>query len=126
MRIAVRKFDPFERAIRRQWADFTHTAGVDASLEVEPLELNALHGRLIERGGLADGSLDIAFLPTDWLAEAQAAGLIENLSPFLAASSIDGFPDAWSASLVRLQAFAGGFWGQPYLDRRTSFHLGGS
>lgn len=116
MRVAVRKFDPFERAIRRQWTDFTRTAALDATLELEPLELNALHTRLIARGGLADGSVDIAFLPTDWLAEAQAAGLIENLSPYLAAAPIDDFPDAWSASLRRLQAFAGGFWGLPYHD----------
>ncbi len=116
MRIAVRKFDPFERAIRRQWADFTRTAGLDATLEVEPLELNALHGRIIGHGGLADGSLDIAFLPTDWLAEAQAAGLIENLAPYHAAAPIEDFPAAWSASLLRLQSFAGGFWGQPYHD----------
>jgi multiple sugar transport system substrate-binding protein len=116
LRIAVRKFDPFERAIRRQWADFTRTGRLDASLEVEPLELNALHARLIGRGGLADGSLDIAFLPTDWLAEAQAAGLIENLSPYLAAAPIEDFPKAWSASLVRLQAFGDGFWGLPYHD----------
>lgn len=116
LRVAVRKFDPFERAIRRQWEDFTHTTGLDASLELEPLELNALHARLIGRGGLADGSLDIALLPTDWLAEAQAAGLIENLSPYLAAAPLDDFPDAWSPSLLRLQAFAGGFWGLPYHD----------
>lgn len=116
MRVAVRKFDPFERAIRRQWADFTHTAGLDASLELEVLDLTALHERLIGRGGLADGSLDISMLPTDWLAEAQAAGLIENLSPYLAAAPIDNFPEAWSPSLVRLQAFADGFWGQPYHD----------
>lgn len=116
MRMAVRKFDAFERAIRRQWADFTRTVGCDAALELELLELNALHGRLIEHGGLADGSLDIALLPTDWLAEAQAAGLIENLSPYLAAAPIHEFPDAWSESLVRLPAFAGGFWGQPYHD----------
>jgi len=116
VRVVVRKFDPFERAIRRQWANFSHAIALDASLELESLELNALHERLIEQGGLADGSLDIALLPTDWLAEAHAAGLIENLSPYLAAAPIEEFPHAWSASLVRLQAFAGGFWGLPYHD----------
>ena len=67
LRIAVRKFDPFESAIRRQLADFARTSGLDARVELEPLELNDLHRRLFENRGLGDGSLDIAFLSTDWL-----------------------------------------------------------
>jgi len=35
IRIAVRKFDPFERAITRQFADFQRVSGVDARLEIE-------------------------------------------------------------------------------------------
>lgn len=116
LRIAVRKFDPFESAIRRQFADFKRTAATDASLEVEPLELNELHARLFESGALADGSVDLAFLSTDWLAEAHSCGLIENLRPYLARAPIADFPAAWSRSLVTLQDFAGGFWGMPYHD----------
>jgi ABC-type glycerol-3-phosphate transport system substrate-binding protein len=116
LRIAVRKFDPFESAIRGQLADFARAAGVDARLELEPLELNDLHRRLIGERGLADGSLDIAFLSTDWLAEAQAAGLIEDLTPHLARAPLADFPQAWSPSLLGLQSFAGGFWGLPYHD----------
>lgn len=116
LRIAVRKFDPFESAIRRQLADFARTCGLDVRLEVEPLELNDLHRRLFEQRGLSDGSLDISFLATDWLAEAQAAGLIDDLTPQLAREPIGDFPQAWSASLLGLQSFAGGFWGMPYHD----------
>lgn len=43
LRIAVRKFDPFESAIRRQLADFARAAGLEARIELEPLELNDLH-----------------------------------------------------------------------------------
>ena len=88
LRIAVRRFDPFESAIRRQLADFARTAGLQVQAELEPLELNDLHRRLVEERGLSDGSLDIAFLSTDWLAEAQAAGLIDDLTPHLARTPI--------------------------------------
>ncbi|MGH8327960.1 MAG: ABC transporter substrate-binding protein, partial [Steroidobacteraceae bacterium] len=94
LRIAVRRFDPFESAIRRQLADFARLAGRDVRVELEPLELNDLHRRLFEQQGLADGSLDIAFLSTDWLAEAQAAGLIEDLTPHMTRAPIADFPQA--------------------------------
>ncbi|HEU5443406.1 MAG TPA: extracellular solute-binding protein, partial [Steroidobacteraceae bacterium] len=116
LRIAVRKFDPFESAIRRQLADYAQAAAVDVRAQLEPLELNDLHRRLFEERGLADGSLDIAFLSTDWLAEAQAAGLIEDLTPHLARAPIGDFAQAWSPSLVGPQSFGGGFWGLPYHD----------
>lgn len=116
LRIAVRKFDPFESAIRRQLEDFARASGQEARVELEPLELNDLHRRLFAERGLADGSLDIAFLCTDWLAEAQAAGLIEDLTPHLRGAPIADFPQAFSPSLLELQSFAGGFWGMPYHD----------
>jgi len=116
LRIAVRRFDPFESAIRRQLADFALAAGLEARVEIEALELNDLHRRLIAQRGLSDGSLDIAFLSTDWLAEVQAAGLIDDLAPHLARAPIADFPGAWSPSLLGLQSFAGGFWGLPYHD----------
>lgn len=116
IRIAVRKFDPFESAIRRQFEDFARTSGRTLELDIELLELNELHTRLFEQRALADGTIDLAFLSTDWLAEAQGAGLIENLRPHLRRAPISDFPAAWSRSLVTLQDFAGGFWGLPYHD----------
>jgi multiple sugar transport system substrate-binding protein len=65
IRIAVRKFEPFERAIERQFEDFVRASGGSVRVEIESLELNPLHERLFARRGLADGSLDLAFLPTD-------------------------------------------------------------
>ena len=116
IRVAVRKFDPFTNAIQRQFADFQLNRGTDAQLEIEALELNPLHERLFERGGLADGTFDLAFISTDWLAEAHARGLIRDLRPHLARAPITDFPTAWSPSLLGLQSFAGGFWGMPYHD----------
>jgi len=116
LRIAVRKFAPFESAIVRQFEDFRSVCEADIALEVEAMDLNPLHEAVIGSGGLARGDYDIAFINTDWLAEAQAAGALENLLPHLERSPIPDFPQGWSPSLVELQHFAGGCWGMPYHD----------
>jgi multiple sugar transport system substrate-binding protein len=116
LRIAVRRFDPFESAIRKQFADFLRVSGVDAAIEVEMLDLNDMHDRLFARRELATGAWDIAFLNTDWLAEAQAGGLIEDLTPWMEQAPVADFPQGWSPSLTGLQRFAGGYWGMPYHD----------
>ena len=116
LRIAVRKFGPFESAIARQFADFVETTGVDARLEQEALDLNPLHARLFGNRELASGAWDIAFLNTDWLAEAQAGGLIEDLAPWMEGEPVPDFPTGWSPSLTDYQRFAGGYWGMPYHD----------
>ncbi|RIA43785.1 multiple sugar transport system substrate-binding protein [Hephaestia caeni] len=116
LRIAVRKFDPFESAIQKQFADFVATTGTDARLEAVAMDLNPLHEAAIEKRGLATGGWDIAFMATDWLAEAQAGGLLEDLTPHMARAPVADFPDAWSPSLTTMQRFAGGFWGMPYHD----------
>lgn len=116
LRIAVRAFGPFESAIAKQFDDFVRTTGADATLESVAMDLNPLHEAAIGTRGLATGEWDIAFLNTDWLAEAQAAGLLENLDPHMAAAPVADFPEAWSPSLTTMQRFAGGFWGMPYHD----------
>jgi multiple sugar transport system substrate-binding protein len=116
IRVAVRRFPPFESAIRLQFEDFSKTERLDAKLEIESFDLNALHELLFEQKALNTGAFDIAFLSTDWIAEAQQAGIIADLAPHLEHAPIADFPGAWSPSLVKLQQFAGGFWGMPYHD----------
>ncbi|RFU48435.1 extracellular solute-binding protein [Paraburkholderia sp. DHOC27] len=116
LRVAVRRFGPFETGIVKQFEDFAATTGVDARIEIEAFDLNPLHETLIEQRGLADGSWDLAFLSTDWIAEVQALGLVVDLLPFQQREPIDDFPQAWSESLLGLQQFAGGLWGMPYHD----------
>ncbi|MBC9031991.1 extracellular solute-binding protein [Sphingomonas sp. JC676] len=116
LRVAVRKFGPFETAIAKQFANFVATTGADAALEAVAMDLNPLHQAVIGDQGLATGDWDIAFMATDWLAEAQAGGLLEDLSPQMARAPIADFPAAWSPSLTTMQRFAGGFWGIPYHD----------
>ena len=116
LRIAVRAFAPFERAICRQFDDFLRTTGADATLDAVAMDLNPLHKSLIGERGLATGAWDIAFMATDWLAEAQGAGLLEDLTPHMARAPVSDFPDAWSPSLTNMQRFAGGYWALPYHD----------
>src|SRR3546814_10849099 len=80
------------------------------------MDLNPLHEAVIGNRGLASGDWDIAFMATDWLAEAQTEGLLEDLTPHMTRAPIPDFPDAWSPSLTTMQRFAGGFCGMPYHD----------
>lgn len=116
LRIAVRRFGPFESAIEKQFADFVRASGVDATLDAVPMDLNPLHESVIGARGLATGAWDIAFLNTDWLAEAVADGLLEDLEPHMARAAVPDWPDAWSPSLTGLQRFGGGLWAMPYHD----------
>src|ERR1700757_3990402 len=116
IRIAVRRFGPFESGIVKQFADFVRIGGADARVEIEAMDLNPLHESLFGRRELLSGKWDVPFLSPDWIAEAQALGLVEDLAPFMARAPIADFPAAWSPSLVSLQSFAGGFWGMPYHD----------
>lgn len=116
LRIATRRFPPFERAIRLQFEDFCRVHGLDAVVEVVPMDLNPLHDALVQRRGLATPDWDVAFLSTDWLAEAEALGLVENLDPWHAREPLPDFPEGWSPSLLALPRFRGGFWGLPYHD----------
>lgn len=116
VRIAVRQFTPFETAIVKQFDDFVRTTGVDARVEIVSLELNPMREALFVRRELAGGAWDIAFLSTDWIAEAQHEGLVTDLQPYMQREPLADFPDAWSPSLLRLQSFNGGIWGMPYHD----------
>lgn len=116
LRIAVRRFGPFESAIRKQFEDFVCVTGVEAELEAVAMDLNPLHDSAIGGRGLASGEWDIAFLNTDWLAEAVAGGLLEDLAPHQARAPIPDWPEAWSPSLTGLQQFGGGLWAMPYHD----------
>lgn len=116
LRIAVREFAPFESAIAAQFADFVRHSGVSARIELDVLDLNTLHHKAIAQSGLALGDYDIAFLCTDWLAQAQAMGQLADLAPLLAQRPASDYPQGWSPSLTTMQAFAGGVWGLPYHD----------
>ncbi|HEX5499936.1 MAG TPA: extracellular solute-binding protein, partial [Thermomicrobiales bacterium] len=116
LRIAIRKFDPFAAAIERQWADFQATTGCRLRLEAESLDLNPLVDTLFTGGGLNDGAWDIAFIVTDWLADAVAAGALLDLAPLMAANLVPDYPAGWAPSLTAAQRFGDAIYGLPYHD----------
>lgn len=111
-RIAVRKFGPFESAIAQQWESFAAATGCALTLEAVPLDLHPLHDSLFVRHGLQRGDWDVAFINTDWLAEAHGTRALTDLSSHLPAD----YPDAWSPSLLRAQQFDRQTLGLPYHD----------
>jgi multiple sugar transport system substrate-binding protein len=115
-RVAIRRFDPFEAAIRKQWADFVAASGCPLELEYESLDLNLLVDSLFTRHGLRDGTWDAAFVVTDWLADAVANGLLVDLAPMLAEDPPPGYPDGWADTLLGMQRFDDAIYGLPYHD----------
>lgn len=112
-RIAVRAFPPFESAIRKQWERFESGARTGLRLEAVPLDLHSLHETIFSSGG---PDWDVVFVVTDWLAEAAESNALFDLAPYLAADPPEGYPDAWTPSLRRIQQFGDRILGLPYHD----------
>ena len=115
-RIAVRKFEPFELALARQWDSFEQRHHTSLQLEAVPLDLHPLHDSLFRNRGLVSGDWDAALISTDWLTEAAEAEALVDLAPYIEQSSPEGYPQAWSDSLLRLQRFENRVLGLPYHD----------
>jgi multiple sugar transport system substrate-binding protein len=115
-RVAIRRFGPFESAIQKQWADFQATTGCRLHLEWESLDLNPLVDTLFTRGGLKDGTWDIAFIVTDWLADAVGDGELRDLAPFMRENPVPDYPEGWVPALTRMQQFGDAIYGLPYHD----------
>ncbi|MFN8594366.1 MAG: extracellular solute-binding protein [Thermomicrobiales bacterium] len=115
-RIAIRRFGPFESAIQKQWADFQRTTGCPLHLAWEALDLNPLVASLFTRDGLRDGTWDMAFIVTDWLADAVAAGALLDLAPLMAVNPVPDYPHGWAPALTGMQQFGAAIYGLPYHD----------
>ena len=115
-RIAVRRFDPFESAIEKIWKAFCQETGCRLELEAVPMDLHPLYDSLFTEKGLKNGNWDVTFINTDWITEAVEGDHIENLSPFIASQSPDGFPDGWAPSLLGMQEFDGYIYALPFHD----------
>ncbi len=115
-RIAIRKFAPFESAIQQEWRSFAETSGSNLELTGEALDLNPLYESLFTKNGLQDGTWDIAFLPTDWLAEAVEDGAVLDLMPYMQAEPVLDYPEGWTPSLTRFQHWGDAVYGIPYHD----------
>lgn len=115
-RIAVRRYPPFELAIRSQWESFDAGARSGLALEVVPLDLHDLEDALFTSGGMRDGDWDVAFVNTDWIAAMDSLDCAVDLAPLLADDPPPGFPEGWAPSLLRLQRIGPAILGVPYHD----------
>jgi multiple sugar transport system substrate-binding protein len=115
-RIAVRKYPPFEAAIRSQWVAFEREQRTGLALHLVPLDLHPLEDALFASGGMASGQWDAAFVATDWIAAMQARACAVDLAPLLHRDPPPDYPHGWSPSLLRLQRLNGEVLGVPYHD----------
>src|ERR687889_317715 len=106
LRVAIRKFEPFESAIVKQYADFQAATGCSLELEPVALDLNPLFETLFAEGGLKDGTWDIAFIVTDWLADAIADGALTDLTPYMETGPVDDYHDGPECLIYRTDWFA--------------------
>lgn len=116
LRIAVRKFAPFESAIRKQWEDFESERRSGFTFEPVALDLLPLTEALFENNGLRDGSWDIAFLNTDWVATSCQREEVVDLAEFILLNPPEDYPHGWTDSMLRLQQKNGRIAGLPYHD----------
>jgi multiple sugar transport system substrate-binding protein len=116
LRIAVRKFAPFESAIVKQWEDFERERRSGFTLEPVALELLPLTEALFDRQGLRNGTWDIAFINTDWTAAACHRQELLDLQKFIQDSPPEDYPQGWTDSMLRLQQKNGMVAGLPYHD----------
>lgn len=115
-RIAVRNFPPFETAIDKSWAQFKEARNLDMELDAVSMDLHPLEESLFDKNGLKNGDWDVAFLPTDWVANAHESQSVVDLAPLIAQNSPDEYPDNWTDSLLRMQRFGDVVIGLPYHD----------
>lgn len=115
-RIAVRKYPPFEQAIRAQWEAFEVAAKTGLTLDMVALDLRSLEEALFTSNGMRDGEWDVAFVATDWIASMHAQGCALDLSQLLRAEPPENYPGGWTNSLLRLQRIDEAVLGVPYHD----------
>jgi len=115
-RIAVRKYPPFEAAIRAQWEAFEAAAHTGLTLDLVALDLHPLEDALFTTNGMRNGDWDVAFIATDWIASVHAQGCAIDLAPLLASDPPEDFPHGWTDSLLRLQRIGDAVLGVPYHD----------
>ncbi len=117
LRFAVRKFDPFERAMEKCWAAYQELYPSDMEIEFVPLDLEELTAAFFENQGLYNGDWDIVHINTDWIARAYETKGLANLDLMLDQYPPEEVGCAWSESLQALQRFDGQVFGLPFHDR---------
>lgn len=116
IRIAIRKFDPFESTLQKLWDLFCLKNNITIEAEMIPLELHDLYEETIAQNGLKNGDWDIAHLNTDWIFDAVNAKAVLDLNPLINENPPQNYPEGWHQSLLHLQQINGGTYGLPFHD----------
>lgn len=116
IRIAVRRFAPFEKALQMLWEDYCQFSACTLKAEMVPMDLDELHRSTIADGGLKNGDWDIAHIVTDWLYEAWTSEALEDLKTYINNNTPENFPTGWSNSLLNMQQFGQSIAGLPFHD----------
>jgi len=116
IRIAVRKFDPFESTLRKLWDAFCLQNNIKMEAEMVALELHDLYETTISEKGLKEGKWDIAHINTDWIFDAANENAVLNLFSLIGENPPENYPFGWHKSLLHLQKLSNGIFGLPFHD----------
>src|SRR6218665_4036391 len=116
IRIAVRKFDPFESTLRKLWDAFSLQNNIKMEAEMVALELHDLYETTISEKGLKEGKWDIAHINTDWIFDAANENAVLNLISLIGENPPENYPFGWHKSLLHLQKLSNGIFGLPFHD----------
>lgn len=116
LRFAVRKFEPFERAMEKCWAAYQKVYPSDVEMEFVPLDLEELTAALFEKKGLKNGDWDIIHINTDWIARAYETKGLSALDSMIVQNPPEDLKGAWPESLQALQRFDQQIFGLPFHD----------
>jgi multiple sugar transport system substrate-binding protein len=116
LRIAVRKFEPFESTLQKLWDLFCQKYNITVEAEMIPMELHDLYKETIQEKGLKNGNWDIAHLNTGWIFDAANEQAVLDLNPFIAENTPQDYPKGWHHSLLHLQQINNGTYGLPFHD----------
>ena len=115
LRILLRNYADFENALTEEARLFEeHHPGT--KIELISVGIHELYSSAIADGGLRDGRFDLALLVTDWLAEAQVSGALEDLHPWQQHIPIREWPGGWPRSLVQPLLFGNHLSSLPWHD----------
>jgi multiple sugar transport system substrate-binding protein len=115
LRIALRNYKDFENALGEE-AQLFEQVHSGIRVELVSVGIHELHRLALTEGGLSQGRFDIALLVTDWLAEAIAAGALEDLQLWQNRIPIPDWPRGWASSLVRPLIFGEKLSSLPWHD----------
>jgi multiple sugar transport system substrate-binding protein len=115
LRIVLRNYADFENALTEE-AQLFETRHPGTKIELVSVGIHELYSSAITEAGLRDGRFDLALLVTDWLAEAHAAGALENLFHWQQLIPLHDWPGGWPRSLVQPLTFGDHLTSLPWHD----------